>query len=207
MRSLCYYMCLLRSKIVLFLVLLCVCATYEVRAQGQQKKIVQFYGIVFQEDSLSGAVGAHIFNPSSRRGTSTDRYGYFSLPVAVGDTMHITYLGYKLHTLIIPSIDHDHYGLLIYLEINPIELENLNISPYMTEKQFKEAVLALGTPYLRTHWKFSAASASSYTLNYLYFQEQQRLRRARIYHPAYLPATDIVLKPLIQLLKKKKKKR
>ena len=177
-------------------------------AHAQQKKIVQFYGIVFHEDSLSGAIGAHIYNPSNGRGTSTDYYGYFSLPVAVGDTMHISYQGYKKQQIIIPKVKGDSYSKLIYLVVDVVQLQAVEVTPYMSEQQFKNAVLALNSrsPYLLQATSTSSLPPSS-TLNYVYLLQQQQLQWAMRYSPNYLPATDIILKPLIQAIQKKNRQR
>ena len=178
------------------------------RVAAQQKHIVQFYGIVFHEDSLSGAIGAHIYNPKSGRGTSTDYYGYFSLAVAVGDTMLISYQSYKKQQIVIPKIEGDSYSKLVYLVVDVAQLQTVEVTPYMTEQQFKNAVLSLNSsgspyPFLR-HTSPRLLSASS-TVNYVYLVQQQQLQRAMRYSPAYLPATDIILKPLIKAIRKKKR--
>lgn len=190
--------------------LLCYVLSVGTASAQKKKHIIQFYGIVFHEDSLSGAIGAHIYHPSSYRGTSTDYYGYFSLPVAVGDTMRISYQGYKTQHITIPKVERDHYAALIYLQIDPIQLPEIHISPYMSEEQFKEAVLSLnssGKAYPFLQKKGYTPLRTSYTLNYLYLVRQQQLQQAMRYHPNYVPATNLVLKPLIKAIKKKKTKK
>ena len=178
-------------------------------ASAQPKKhIVQFYGIVFHEDSLSGAVGAHIYNPTTSRGTSTDFYGYFSLPVAVGDTMRVSYQGYKKQHIVIPKVQEDSHTQLIYLEVDTVQLRSVEVTPYMSEQQFKEAVLALSSrealyPFL---YRNKPQQQPTSAISYIYLVQQQQLQRAMHYNPNYIPITDIVLKPLINAIRNKRKK-
>ena len=179
-------------------------------AQGLEPQVIQFYGIVFYEDSLSGAVGAHIYHPKTYRGASTDLYGYFSLPVAVGDTMKLSYQGYKPQWILIEEVEGDSYSRLFYLEPDTIQLQAIDITPYMSEQEFKSAVLALGNSlYLRPMTRNLDPSLPrvSSSVNYLYLVHQQQLQRNMRYNPSYVPVTDIVLKPLIKAIRRKKKRK
>ena len=50
-----------------------------------QKEVIQFSGVVVDEDSTStGMFGVHVYVPTAGRGTVTNQYGYFSLPVLEG---------------------------------------------------------------------------------------------------------------------------
>ena len=86
---------------LLVLVGLLSAAPTAVRAQGQ-RRVVQFSGIIATGDSLLGVPGATIFVPKAGRGTATNAYGYFSLPVLTGDSIVIRSLGYANQTIIIP---------------------------------------------------------------------------------------------------------
>ncbi|WP_426490332.1 carboxypeptidase-like regulatory domain-containing protein [Hymenobacter sp. 102] len=117
-----------------------------VRAQGQ-RQVVQFTGIVASGDSLLGVPGAAIFVPKAGRGTASNPYGYFSLPVLAGDSIVIRSLGYRNQYVIIPeNYPRQSYSVIVQLQEDATVLPEVRIFPYATEKAFKEAFLAMKAP-------------------------------------------------------------
>ncbi|MBC6988071.1 MULTISPECIES: carboxypeptidase-like regulatory domain-containing protein [Hymenobacter] len=116
------------------------------RAQGQ-RRVVQFTGIVATGDSLLGVPGAGVFVPNAGRGTATNAYGYFSLPVLAGDSIVIRSLGYRNQWVVIPpDYPRQSYSVIVQLKEDATVLPEVRIFPYATEKAFKEAFLALRLP-------------------------------------------------------------
>lgn len=116
------------------------------RAQGQ-RPVVQFTGIVASGDSLLGVPGAAIFVPKAGRGTSSNEYGYFSLPVLAGDSIVIRSLGYRNQYVIVPeTYPRLSYSVIVQLQEDATILPEVRIFPYATERAFKEAFLAMKTP-------------------------------------------------------------
>lgn len=116
------------------------------RAQGQ-RRVVQFTGIVASGDSLLGVPGAAIFVPKAGRGITTNPYGYFSLPVLAGDSIVIRSLGYRNQYVIIPpDYPRQSYSVIVQLKEDATVLPEVRIFPYATEKDFKEAFLAMKPP-------------------------------------------------------------
>lgn len=116
-----------------------------VKAQGG-KKIIQLSGIVLGEDSIAGIPGVHIYVPKAGRGTTTNRVGYFSMPVLEGDELVISAIGYERQFFKIPLYEKDNLTLVIELVSDTTFLETVEIMPFPTEEIFKEAVLALNLP-------------------------------------------------------------
>ena len=114
-------------------------------AQGS-KKIIQLSGVVIGEDSVSGIPGVHVYVPKAGRGTTTNRVGYFSLPVLVGDELVISAIGYDRQFFKIPDNDKDNLTVVIELISDTTYLETVEITPFPTEEVFKEAVIALNLP-------------------------------------------------------------
>ena len=80
----------------LFFLLLIFTSAISLNSNAQDKKLVQFSGIVIHADSLEPLPFVNIINVSRNyRGTYTDMRGFFSLVVSVGDTVQISCLGYK----------------------------------------------------------------------------------------------------------------
>ena len=49
--------------------------------------MVQLSGLVLGEDSTSALPGVNVYVPTIGRGTVTNQYGYFSMPVLPGDSV------------------------------------------------------------------------------------------------------------------------
>ena len=115
-------------------------------AQGK-RRVVQFTGIVASGDSLLGVPGAAVFVPKAGRGTGTNEYGYFSLPVLAGDSIVIRSLGYANQTIIIPAdYQRQSYSVIVQLKEDMTILPEVRVFPYATEREFKKAFLALRLP-------------------------------------------------------------
>lgn len=131
--------------LLLVFVLMQVIVTADTKAQGK-KRIIQLSGIVLGEDSTSGVPGVHVYVPKAGRGTTTNRVGYFSLPVLVGDEIVISSVGYERQYYKVPDYEKDNMTIIIELVSDTTFLETVEIMPFPTEEIFKEAVLALNLP-------------------------------------------------------------
>jgi hypothetical protein len=136
------------SWLALVLVLLALVSLSPSRARAQgQRRVVQFTGIIATGDSLLGVPGATVFVPKAGRGTATNAYGYFSLPVLSGDSIVIRSLGYRNQTVVIPAdYQRQSYSVIVQLKEDATILPEVRIFPYATEKEFKRAFLALKLP-------------------------------------------------------------
>ncbi|MDX1628654.1 MAG: carboxypeptidase-like regulatory domain-containing protein, partial [Fulvivirga sp.] len=114
-------------------------------AQGKER-IIQFSGVVLGEDSVSGIPGVHIYVPKAGRGTTTNRVGYFSMPVLVGDEIVVSSVGYENRYYKVPDHEDDNITVIIELIADTTYLEPVEIMPFPTEEIFKEAVIALNLP-------------------------------------------------------------
>lgn len=110
------------------------------------RKVVQLSGIVLGNDSTAGIPGVHIYVPKAGRGTTSNRVGYFSLPVLVGDEMVVSAVGYEKQYFRVPDYHKDNMTIVIELVSDTTFLETVEIMPFPTEEIFKEAVLALNIP-------------------------------------------------------------
>jgi len=116
------------------------------KAQGGQR-VVQLSGFVTVGDSLYGVERVSVYVPKTGRGVETNRYGFFSLPVLTGDTVVFSALGYKKQTLVIPkTYPSNSYSIIMQMQEEAIELAEVRVIPWATERDFKEAVLALKLP-------------------------------------------------------------
>lgn len=121
----------------------------EARAQEvttKDKQIVQFSGVVVGADSTTGVPGVHVYVPKAGRGTTSNLYGYFSMPALVGDSVIISAIGFERILYVIPGDRGENITEFFELKTDTTYLEEVEIFPFPTEKDFKQAVLALQLP-------------------------------------------------------------
>ena len=190
----------------------------EALAQDDERDVIQFSGVVTDQDTISGVLGAHIYVPKGGRGTTTNYYGYFSFPVLEGDSVVISSVGYQKTSLIIPKIDEDSYTVIIALKEDTTYLPELEITPFPTEEMFKEAVLAYRLPNQGdldnmdrnidpiTLLEMARATPMDGSLNHRYFMNQQAVYLHDGYGPRYNPLFNpFAWAEFFKSLKKKKK--
>lgn len=172
------------------------------------------------EDSTSGVAGVHIFVPKGGRGTTSNPYGYFSMPVLEKDSLIISAVGYEKMHLIIPEGDSDHYTVIIELLPDTTYLPEVEIYPYPTEELLKEAILAMEVPYeyeyknirqsldqamLNKMYKNLSMSAGN---NYNYYVNQQMITYNSRFQTTSIPLLNpFAWGEFIKSLKRRKKKR
>ncbi|MEP0984613.1 carboxypeptidase-like regulatory domain-containing protein [Ekhidna sp.] len=189
-----------------------------VSAQEEVKSVIQFTGVVFGADSTSVVPGTHVYIPKSGRGTTTNPYGFFSIPVLEGDSIIFSAVGYKRAYFIIPAHDKESsLKVIIALQDDIKFLEEVEIRPYPTENMFKEALISMELPEQKEYaniyqWLNSQAMREAYlnvgassNANLQYVMQQQR----QSYINKYSPPQNQLLNPFawanfINSLKRKK---
>jgi hypothetical protein len=138
-----------RKLIVLStLILLFVGGAHRTFAQ-KERRIIQLSGIVLGLDDKKEATqlpGVTIYVPKAGRGTHTNDVGFFSLPVLVGDSIVISFVGFERQTYVIPDHPNEYLTIVIQMIPDVTYLKTIEIMPFPTEEIFKEAVLALNIP-------------------------------------------------------------
>ena len=193
-------------------------------AQGQ-RQIIQFSGVVVEEDSTStGLFGVHVYVPKAGRGTVTNQYGYFSLPVLEGDSVLISAVGFQKQHFIIPGDQGDSFTVLVELAVDTTVLSTIEIFPFPTEELFKEAILALNLPVddrtqednlgeevlarMAQSMPMDASMNYKYYMNQQFYQMHNRYSQQRFANPLLSPINWAqFIKSLRNGDLKKKKKR
>jgi hypothetical protein len=131
-----------------FFLLIILSAMLIANTNAQEKKLIQFSGIVIHADSLEPLPFVNVINISRNyKGTYTDMRGFFSLVVSVGDTIQISSLGYKKQELVIPKdLANNTLSAIFKLKIDAIDLPMVYIFPFATIEQFKQAFIKLQLP-------------------------------------------------------------
>lgn len=183
--------------ILMFLVFLV--GTNVAHAQDEQdQKVVQLSGIILNADSTDAIPGVNIYVPTKGRGTSSNRFGYFSMPVAEGDSVVFSFIGLKRQSFKVPeNVDEDKLSLILTMEEDAFTLGEVEVMPYPTEEEFKNAVLAMNvedeipldrgnlSPQLLLRW--AEQMPASGNENFRGFQNQQMMQIQDRYGPRSFP--------------------
>ena len=195
-------MTLNKTLILKLFVIISLTIVFDSFSQGQ-KKIIQLSGVVVGQDSISGVGGVHVYVPKAGRGTTSNPYGYFAMPVLAEDSIIVSAIGYQKQSFIMPGDKGVSVTLFIELKPDTTVLPELEIFPYPTEELFKKAVLAVELPnrrdlenldksldkdLLRRMYNNEPMSAN---MNYKYFMDQQMMATSTKYQ---LPSNPL-LKP------------
>ncbi|WP_266204088.1 peptidase associated/transthyretin-like domain-containing protein [Pontibacter kalidii] len=128
-------------------ILLCAILWPGKAAAQQQKQVVQLSGLVVAGDSATGMANVAVFVPNTNRGTHTGPRGFFSLPVLPGDSVVVAALGYRRQYFLLPeTFTGNSYSTLLHLLESPTELPTVDVMPWATERDLREAVSKLNLP-------------------------------------------------------------
>ena len=189
-----------KTLILNFIFIILIIPVFDSFSQGQ-KKIIQLSGVVVGQDSISGVGGVHIYVPKAGRGTTSNPYGYFAMPVLAKDSIIVSAIAYQKQSFIMPGDKGVSVTLFIELKPDTTVLPELEIFPYPTEELFKKAVLAVELPnrrdlenldksldkdLLRRMYNNEPMSAN---MNYKYFMDQQMLATSTKYQ---LPSNPLL---------------
>lgn len=125
-------------------ILLVLCCT--VHLWGQEPKLVQFTGRVFNEYvQPMPFVSVAITNRGI--GTITDKQGKFSFVTKVNDTILFSSMGFKKAQVIIPdSLDSKFFTRDILMESDTFMIEAVEVYPWKDYEEFTEAFINLKLP-------------------------------------------------------------
>lgn len=110
----------------------------------QDRKVIQLSGIILNADSTDAVAGVNIYVPTKGRGTTSNRFGYFSMPVIEGDSVVFSFIGMERQTFKVPDkVEEDKLSLILTMMEDAYTLSEIEVMPYPTEEEFKNAVLAM----------------------------------------------------------------
>jgi hypothetical protein len=109
---------------------------------AQEKKPIQFSGVIRTNASPSYVSFVNIQHPSSKRGSISDYQGYFSFVAFPGDTFRLSAIGYRDLMVILPStIEEKTYSKNLEMERDTLQLPVVNIYPWPDYETFKKDFL------------------------------------------------------------------
>jgi hypothetical protein len=188
-----------KFTLLILLMIAAICLPDNVSAQtDQERKIVQLSGVILNNDSTIAIPGVNIYVPKKGRGTSSNRFGYFSMPVVAGDSVVFSFIGLKRQSIKIPiDIEEDKVSYILTMVEDEIALAEVEVMPYPTEEEFKNAILAMNvdaemplnrgnlSPQLLLKW--AEEMPASGNENFRQFTNQQIMQNMDRYGPRPLP--------------------
>ncbi len=114
-------------------------------AQVKNKRpLLQFTGVVIENESLTPIPYVDVIVKSSNRGTISDFYGFFSFVAQEGDTIIFSSIGYKREEFILPTNSKEReFSLIQALPKDTLELKEVVIKNWPTKEQFNQAFINL----------------------------------------------------------------
>lgn len=196
------------------------CTAFAQENTLEGKKILQLTGVIFTPDSSSVIPGVHVYVPTAGRGTTTNPYGFFSMPVLEGDSVIFSSVGFKRQYYIVPEYkDKESLRLVFTMQEDITFLNEVEVFPYPTEQMFKAALISMELPNEKNYNNLNAWINASYMktdyqrmtpeiATQKYYQQMQ----GRAYQDKYILPANNLLNPyawasFIKSLKKNKKAR
>jgi hypothetical protein len=113
----------------------------------KSRDLIQFSGVVVEGDSLLPVPYTSIIVKNSHHGTISDYYGYFSFVAQKSDTIEFTAIGFSAAQFVIPdTLTSKTYSLIQVLRTDTIYLKTMEVFPWPSKEQFKQAFLNLKLP-------------------------------------------------------------
>lgn len=123
----------MRNLKILFLTIILSASSVGI-AQNQEdssKILVQLSGIVVDGDSLQPMPFTTILDKSTRKGTVSDYYGFYSFVSRPGDTIEFSFVGYKKSFYVLPdTLTKTRYSLIHVMEKDTIQIKPVNVYPW-----------------------------------------------------------------------------
>ena len=112
-----------------------------------QTNLIQFSGVVVSQDSLQPVPYCNIIDKKTKRGTTSDYFGYFSFVASKGDTINFSCVGYKKTSFVIPdTLSTNKYSLIQVLFQDTILLKTAVVYPWPSKEQFAKAFVETEIP-------------------------------------------------------------
>ena len=138
------------SKLFIFVIIFVstiILVANDTDTQPHQRRVIQFSGLIVTGDSLKPLPYSTIWVKGTRRGTTSDYYGFFSLPVYENDTLRFTSVGYKEAFYVIPdTLSRHRYSAIQVMTRDTIHLAETVVYPWPTREQFRQAFIHTEIP-------------------------------------------------------------
>ena len=171
----------------------------ETKKDTSSENLIQFSGIIV-DDSLGAIPYAYIYEKSSRRGTMSDFYGYFSFVAEKGDTIVFSSIQYKDAILVIPdTLSTYRYSIIQMLFPDKTILEKVDVYPWPSKEEFIDAFVNLelssDLEVARKNLKRQELAAQAKGVSsgsYLNYQNAIKAEQQKIYYVGQAPPNNLL---------------
>src|SRR5690554_97451 len=133
-------------RFIYFIVAFLFISTGVIQAQ-EERKLVQFSGVLVSADSLDQVSYASIVDKTTGKGTMSDYYGYFSFVTRPGDTILFNAFGFKTSSYIVPdTLTEIRYSIIHVMTPDTMLLPEVDIYPWPSKEEFARAFVEMD-PY------------------------------------------------------------
>lgn len=109
-----------------------------------EPSLIQFSGVVLDQDSLTPIPFVSILIKGTKRGAITDFYGFFNMVVSPGDELEFYSVSHKNRSYkIADTLKQKYYYAIQILTKDTVQLDVVTVYPWPTKEEFKKAFLAL----------------------------------------------------------------
>ncbi len=123
------------------------CLCFSAFSQSNENEVIQLSGIVLSDTSMTPIQLANITVKNTRRGTSTDYMGFFSIVVRKNEQVLVSALGYKKAYIKIPdTLNSTRYAVFVRMVKDTIMLKETVIYPWPSVEQFKKVFVEIQLP-------------------------------------------------------------
>ena len=130
----------------IFVLTILILSLTKLYSQQDDKNVIQLSGVI-RNDSLKTLPFVTIVVENSSRGTVSDFWGYYSIPVYPNDTIRFTSIGYSDYRYVLPAdLAGTNYSKEIVLLTDTVFLKETVVFPWHTYDQFLKAVVELDLP-------------------------------------------------------------
>lgn len=172
-----------------------------VKSTVSQTNLIQFSGVVVSQDSLQPVPYCSIIDKKTKRGTTSDYFGYFSFVASKGDTINFSCIGYKKTSFVIPdTLSTNKYSLIQVLFQDTILLKTVVVYPWPSKEQFAKAFVETEIP--NDDYKRAMKNLSRSQLNErmqftpmdggLNFKWQQQQIQSKLYYAGQYPPNNLL---------------
>lgn len=167
----------------------------------KREEFIQFSGVVVSQDSLKPIPYCSIIDKITKRGTTSDYFGYFSFVANKGDTIQFSSIGYKKTLFTIPdTLSTNKYSLIQIMFEDTILLKTAVIYPWPSKEQFAKAFVETKIPnddYQRAMSNLSRAQLNERMQftpmdGALNFKWEQQQIQSKLYYAGQYPPNNLL---------------
>ena len=167
----------------------------------KREEFIQFSGVVVSQDSLKPIPYCSIIDKITKRGTTSDYFGYFSFVANKGDTIQFSSIGYKKTLFTIPdTLSTNKYSLIQRMFEDTILLKTAVIYPWPSKEQFAKAFVETKIPnddYQRAMSNLSRAQLNERMQftpmdGALNFKWEQQQIQSKLYYAGQYPPNNLL---------------